>query len=122
MGACNLWECSHPGCTRSAKGVGPAFGLRAIGWYFTYGGPLFCPDHRPDGIPCDQEDGPRPCSQCKAEQEANEIQRLIVKHLNLQLPPWALQHFMEPENEKQLRKESKDHSDPTKAFPHLAGE
>lgn len=112
MGCCNLWECAAPGCKRTAQGVGPAFGLRAIGWYFVYGGKPLCPDHRPDGIDCDQEDGPKPCSQCKAEQEAAELQPLIVKHLNLQLPPWARNFLSTGESDK-IRSAARDHSDPT---------
>ena len=53
----NRWDCAAPDCTRSAVGVGPALGLRAIGWYVELRAhqdkaPLIlCPFHRPDGLP-----------------------------------------------------------------------
>ncbi len=46
----NKWECAEPGCDLSVVGVGPAYGLRAIGWTFESGGQARCPQHRMDGI------------------------------------------------------------------------
>lgn len=98
----NEWKCCESGCGTKVRGEGGAIGLRAIGWYFAAGGSpeayelrasgkiprdggpaIFCPAHRPDGIPCKQErmDGepepPERCSQCMAEQQALRLQQLI---------------------------------------------
>lgn len=82
----NRWECDHPGCSSIAIGVGSAVGLRAIGWFFERGPTCFCPDHRPDKTLYRTKlhgDGPQsePCSVCKAELEAYEIQRYIAPDL-----------------------------------------
>jgi hypothetical protein len=49
------WRCGHPGCDRSAQGVGTARGLRVIGWQVEAVETsdkleLRCPQHHPDGI------------------------------------------------------------------------
>lgn len=76
----NLWECSRHDCNRKAVGVGGALGLRAIGWHFTMGGPLLCPVHRPDPIPCsdNDENAGKSCSRCAAEASANAAQELLT--------------------------------------------
>jgi len=62
----NRWKCDHPDCTRECVGTGGAVGLRAIGWWFVYAGPIYCPAHRPDPI------------HCAADQEAERWQKLIM--------------------------------------------
>ena len=80
----NKWECEHPGCKEIAIGTGAAFGLRAIGWFFRPGlgqrFSLLCPAHRPDPIPCREsgENAGKPCSLCRADEVAAELQRLIA--------------------------------------------
>ena len=91
----NKWECEARGCTNTAVGVGGGVGLRAIGWYFHPGtsmrGPvLFCPWHRPDGMPCkeppkdadesvaDWYDASH-CSVCTAQDEARAWQEWIMQ-------------------------------------------
>jgi hypothetical protein len=59
-------------------GTGGAVGLRAIGWWFVYGGPLLCPAHRPDPIACTQVREQTGCQLCAADQEAERWQALIV--------------------------------------------
>lgn len=83
MGALNKWECSHPGCTSTAVGVGGALGLRAIGWYFVAGPIIRCPSHRPDPSSVRREDCDcsRPCGACRAEQEADRFQADIADAL-----------------------------------------
>lgn len=88
----NLWECDHSGCTLTCVGVGGAVGLRAIGWWFEPGPRLLCPQHRPDFVPCHQEnrlpqDGPGPaeCRLCVAESEARLWQNFI-KAIKIQIP------------------------------------
>ena len=79
----NKWECQEPGCESTAVGVKSAVGLVAIGWYARIVPgrhmDLFCPVHRPDGIPCKEQAGEYDtrtfaermnCSSCAAEQEA----------------------------------------------------
>ncbi len=80
MGALNKWECSHPGCTSTAVGVGGALGLRAIGWYFVPGPITRCPNHRPDLSTVKHEECEisGPCSYCRAEQEADIFQADIA--------------------------------------------
>lgn len=83
----NKWFCEAPDCKSVAVGVGTAFGLRAIGWFFEYGGPCYCPFHRPDPVLChdeisvreDPERAARPCSLCRAEDCAAELQRRLVR-------------------------------------------
>lgn len=74
----NLWECDRPGCTSRAVGVGGAVGLTAVGWYFRPGPVLFCPAHRPDGIPGKYHDcGHDPCPTCRAYEVAGPIQAAL---------------------------------------------
>jgi hypothetical protein len=78
----NLWECEHPGCNSRATGTGGAIGLRAIGWYFHPAGPIFCPVHRPDGIPCTDERAPETsraeaCPLCAGEGESEHWQQIM---------------------------------------------
>lgn len=74
----NAWTCEHTECKRSAVGCGGAVGLRAIGWYFEIGGPLLCPEHRPDKVPCDDKysegNHGRSCAMCAAEHQAAAAQ------------------------------------------------
>ena len=77
----NFWECAEPGCKRTATGVGAAYGLRAIGWHFTPGGPILCPEHRPDMVPCTQGDDEsmgKPCRSCAGSAEADRLQAAIT--------------------------------------------
>lgn len=74
----NIWECTDRDCSRKCVGTGGAVGLRAIGWYFTYGGPILCPQHRPDAVPCIEQDEHPPCQLCAAEKEAEQWQRGIA--------------------------------------------
>ena len=46
----NLWECTHQKCEVTATGVGSAYGLLAIGWYFIGGNTLKCPAHHPAAV------------------------------------------------------------------------
>jgi hypothetical protein len=81
-------------------GCGGAIGLRAIGWHFVAGGPLSCPDHRPDGRPCvdasvaDNPNLGKPCGLCSGEDEANRLQVLITDALAGQEPRTALVHVL----------------------------
>jgi hypothetical protein len=76
--ALNAWRCAHRdvdgrACDVRATGVGTAYGLRAIGWYFepsADGGILFCPFHRPDGITCLEGQCGERCGLCRGELEA----------------------------------------------------
>jgi hypothetical protein len=94
----NIWECAHPGCPTKAVGMGGAIGLRAIGWHFKIGDKIFCPIHRPDatapsqdhkvcqlfqtGILSDRVIDPiTPCSTCRAEAEAMDLQKHIIATL-----------------------------------------
>ena len=61
----NKWVCVEPGCTAVAIGIGPAFGLRAIGWTFQRGGPILCPAHRVDGVPFGHPDRTRAAGDCE---------------------------------------------------------
>jgi len=78
----NLWECEHPDCKNRVVGCGSAVGLRAIGWYFEIGSHIFCPAHRPDPAPCHEsgnvENADKPCSMCRAEAVATQLQTLIA--------------------------------------------
>lgn len=78
----NRWDCDHQDCDRFVVGVGGAVGLRAIGWYFEIGGPVLCPPHRPDPVPCDDKYSPEnhgtPCAVCAAEHQAQPIQEKIM--------------------------------------------
>lgn len=78
----NVWECADHGCGSTAVGVGGAIGLRAIGWHFTYGGPILCPRHRPDPVPCDDKYSTLnhgiDCHLCSAEHEADSWQAGII--------------------------------------------
>ena len=84
----NAWECDFPGCTSAAVGTGGAIGLAAIGWWFRPGGisggaglNIRCPSHRPDPIPCTNSSIERDeCSNCRADQVAEEIQNAILHH------------------------------------------
>ena len=86
----NRWDCDVRGCNSSAVGMGGAIGLRAIGWYFVPGGPLRCPSHRPDVMPCrdaltlrdatPEFPAPEACPLCRAGLEAAELQELIAAH------------------------------------------
>lgn len=91
----NEWKCDETGCTRKVQGVGGGVGLRAIGWWFQRGfggrGPtILCPEHRPDGIPCEDdyaaEDAERTgtgaeflacCPFCAAEKDAKHWQDIM---------------------------------------------
>ena len=77
----NAWKCK--GCGRKVVGSGSGFGLRAIGWYVQYNrGPLlaepeiYCPDCRPDKVPCadNDENQGKPCALCRAEAESKMYQ------------------------------------------------
>jgi len=86
----NLWECDEPGCTSTATGVGGAAGLIAIGWFFEPGPRLLCPVHHPDKVPCDDgfpENAGKPCSLCRAEDQAEFWQNQINDHRH-----WPLRH------------------------------
>jgi hypothetical protein len=72
----NVWRCDALTCGRECVGVGGAVGLRAIGWYFTYGGPIFCPAHRPDPVKCLESDQ-ESCELCAGEIEADLWQAII---------------------------------------------
>jgi len=76
----NRWECDHPGCKVEAVGVGPAYGLRAIGWYFEIGKGLFCPSHRPDRVPCldNENNAGVQCSLCAADVTMAVLQKRIA--------------------------------------------
>lgn len=73
------WTCDHEGCKSVAVGSGGAIGLRAIGWHFVRGGSVKCPAHRPDPMPCKDNDtnAGKPCSTCRGEAEADHWQELI---------------------------------------------
>lgn len=77
----NIWQCDRPGCDRVCYGVGGAAGLRAVGWYFTPGmrDNCYCPAHRPDGIPCTENEATQSCSWCAAEKEAKAWQAIIAE-------------------------------------------
>jgi hypothetical protein len=77
----NRWQCDHPGCDRECVGVGGAIGLRAIGWWFTYAGPVYCPQHRPDAVPCVETELHDACQLCAAEQEAKRWQKSMAAEL-----------------------------------------
>lgn len=86
----NKWECQQQGCDVIAIGTGGAWGLRAIGWYFVSGGPIFCPAHRPDPIDCYFEGKPviedghvSQCSSCAADVEADLFQTIIQMALGV---------------------------------------
>jgi hypothetical protein len=85
--ALNRWDCDR--CNVQAVGIGPAIGLRAIGWYveITGNGPprLLCPSHRMDGIPCKQEQSNLTCGQCKGKYEAERLSRVIEAHLQMRI-------------------------------------
>lgn len=82
----NRWQCDKPGCRVEAVGVGGSIGLRAIGWYYHQEAEgiecvQFCPAHRPDPIPCQQEGSEKEfCQPCAGEQEARELQGLMPRH------------------------------------------
>lgn len=83
----NKWECHEPGCKSTAVGAGSGFGLRAVGWWYESGEPMFCPLHRPDkttkrvaDVPCDTAG---PCRACKGELEADKLQYLIAQYHEL---------------------------------------
>ena len=85
--ALNKWECegrdaNGKRCDSTAIGTGGALGLRAIGWWFSIGGPIYCPVHRPDPITCRNPDGVADrvgvsCSLCAGDAEARTIQTVI---------------------------------------------
>lgn len=75
----NGWQCQAPGCTITAAGVGSAYGLRAIGWYFREGPIIFCPRHRPDPVVCHESIDPISCEICAATDEAKHWQDLIER-------------------------------------------
>lgn len=78
--AMNLWKCDHPGCDSKVMGVGTAWGLLAIGWWFRPGSHIFCPIHRPDKDAINKQhhcgvNGA--CSFCTAERTAKQLQDRI---------------------------------------------
>lgn len=80
----NKWECDVPSCASVAIGNGGAIGLVAIGWWFQRGeygmGPiLYCGFHRPDKIPCLENENEHMCSLCPAEQVAARIQEQLYR-------------------------------------------
>ena len=86
----NVWECDAKDCDSKCIGVGGAIGLRAIGWYFVPGwrDNCFCPRHRPDKIPCDDQYTPEDkrqaeCALCCGEHEARRWQDQIMADLGL---------------------------------------
>ena len=77
----NLWECDHPGCESKVMGVGMAWGLLAIGWWFRPGPHIFCPVHHPDKDAINKSSDCNvngSCSLCTAERTAREIQDRIA--------------------------------------------
>ena len=78
----NLWACDHPGCTSKAVGVGPALGLRAVGWYVSPPGTLalapvlLCPAHHPSESTADHD-----YESCPVRIEASRLQDLIAQAL-----------------------------------------
>lgn len=77
----NVWECDVNGCTAKAMGTGPAYGLRAIGWFFASGIPavILCPAHHPNPgqIGCRHNPG-FACNLCAAHAQAVELQLAIA--------------------------------------------
>lgn len=82
----NRWQCDRHGCRTEAVGVGGAVGLRAVGWYYHREDVdtqcvLFCPAHRPDPMPCQQEPpAPDLCEPCSGEIQARALQALMPQH------------------------------------------
>lgn len=85
----SLWQCEHVGayghfrCQRVAMGIGPAKGLRMIGWQVIErhdGVRLLCPTHREDKEPCREEgeNKGKPCSSCAAEDTAARLAEVLA--------------------------------------------
>lgn len=78
----NTWRCDYDWCTAKALGKGPAFGLRAIGWFYDPlaaggRGVILCPIHHPQAIPCKNGNN-QLCRECGAHAQAIEEQTKIA--------------------------------------------